>query len=67
MVQGEADCRRFIAEVGFPVVVKPDIGVGAAKTWKLESESLNMTHFLSQAGDTAYLMEEFIPRRSLFL
>lgn len=59
VVQGEADCRQFIAEVGFPVVVKPDIGVGAAKTWKLESEA-DLEHFLTQAGETAYLMEEFI-------
>lgn len=59
VVQGEADCRHFIAEVGYPVVVKPDIGVGAAKTWKLESEA-DLSTFLDQAGETPYLMEEFI-------
>ncbi len=29
-----AQLNRFIAEVGLPVVAKPDVGVGAAKTYK---------------------------------
>src|SRR6476620_11293389 len=32
-----AALEEFIKEVGYPVVAKPDIGVGAAKTYKLES------------------------------
>ena len=31
--------RAFIREVGFPVIVKPDVGVGATHTWKLENEA----------------------------
>ena len=27
--------KEFIAQVGYPVIVKPDIGVGATNTWKL--------------------------------
>ena len=30
--------RAFIGEVGYPVIVKPDIGVGATNTWKLEND-----------------------------
>ncbi len=37
--------RAFIGEVGFPVVVKPDNGVGAAATWKLENEADFNTFF----------------------
>jgi biotin carboxylase len=59
VVQNEADCRAFIAQVGFPVVVKPDIGVGAAKTWKLESEQ-DLSYFINECDKIPYLMEEFI-------
>ena len=31
-------CRAFIETVGYPVVVKPDNGVGAAHTFKLTDE-----------------------------
>ena len=31
-------CRDFIAEVGYPVIVKPDNGVGASSTYKLKND-----------------------------
>lgn len=30
--------KRFIGEVGFPVIIKPQAGVGARATWRIESE-----------------------------
>ncbi len=56
--------KRFIAEVGYPVVVKPDIGVGAADTHKLDNE-IELERFFAQlaqssAGATDYFMEEYI-------
>ena len=30
--------KAFIARVGYPVVVKPDNGVGASETYKLKSD-----------------------------
>ena len=38
LVDDEAGCKAFIKEVGFPVVVKPDNGVGASHTYKLSSD-----------------------------
>ena len=32
-------CMTFIQNVGFPVIVKPDNGVGAAHTYKLDDEN----------------------------
>ncbi len=32
-------CRAFIEEVGYPVVAKPDNGVGASHTFKLQSDA----------------------------
>ncbi len=51
--------KRFIARVGWPVIVKPDIGVGAAHTWKLENED-DLARFFAEKPDVPYVMEEFI-------
>ena len=51
--------RAFIDEVGFPVIVKPDIGVGATNTWKLEKEE-DLERFYDELPAVPYVMEEFI-------
>ena len=51
--------RAFTDEVGFPVIVKPDIGVGATDTWKLES-SEDLERFYDNLPSAPYVMEEFI-------
>lgn len=58
LVENEEGCRKFIAEVGYPVVVKPDNGVGANATFKLNSDE-ELKEFLSLGLD-GYIMEEFI-------
>ena len=59
VVQTAADAKKFIAEVGYPVVAKPDIGVGAAKTYKIHSLQ-ELEDFFSQKPVVDYIMEEFI-------
>ncbi len=49
----------FIKKVGYPVVVKPDIGVGAAKTYKLKCEE-DVHNFYNELPEIPYIMEEFI-------
>ena len=52
--------REFLDEIGgFPVIVKPDIGVGAADTWKLETEA-DLEWFYNNLPDHPYVMEEFV-------
>lgn len=52
--------REFLEEIGgFPVIVKPDIGVGATDTWKLESEE-DLEWFYANKPVTPYVMEEFV-------
>ena len=53
-------CRAFIAEVGYPVVVKPDNGVGANNTYKLESDGDLLAFLADLDGSIPYIMEEFI-------
>ena len=38
IVRTRADAEAFIAEVGYPVIAKPDIGVGASATFKIASD-----------------------------
>ena len=63
MVDDLESCRKFINEVGYPVVVKPDNGVGASDTHKLSSDE-ELKRFLLYKStyhpDLAYIMEEFV-------
>ncbi|MBE6041039.1 MAG: carbamoylphosphate synthase large subunit [Clostridiales bacterium] len=52
--------RAFLDEIGgFPVIVKPDIGVGATDTWKLENED-DLKWFYDNKPESPYVMEEFV-------
>lgn len=50
---------EFIKEVGYPVVVKPDNGVGASKTYKISSDK-ELKAFYKEELETQYIMEEFV-------
>ena len=53
-------CRAFLATVGYPVVVKPDNGVGAASTYKLKCDE-DLVHFMGdRPAGVPYIMEEFV-------
>ena len=54
-------CKAFIDEVGYPVIVKPDNGVGASRTYKLHND-YELADFIDDnvADDTVFIMEEFI-------
>ncbi len=53
-------CRTFLKEVGYPVIVKPDNGVGAEATYKL-SDDADLVHFMADRPvGVPYIMEEFI-------
>ena len=60
LVEDIEGCRDFIAKVGYPVVVKPDNGVGAAHTYKLKSDE-ELQHFMATRPEgVPYIMEEFV-------
>ena len=53
-------CKAFIRKVGYPVIVKPDNGVGASSTYKLNNDD-ELTAFLAEKDEhVSYIMEEFI-------
>lgn len=51
--------KKLIKEIGYPVVAKPDIGVGAAKTYKIHNHK-ELDNFFAQKPDVDYILEEFI-------
>jgi hypothetical protein len=53
------DAKSFIEEVGYPVVAKPDIGVGAAKTYKIH-DAFELEFYLRDKLPVEYILEEFI-------
>lgn len=59
VVKNAAQARKFAHEVGFPLIAKPDIGVGAAQTYKFENED-QLNAFLATPPAVEYFLEEFI-------
>ena len=51
--------REFVARVGYTIVVKPEIGVGAAETFKVSDEQ-ELEQFFANFPSIPYVMEEFI-------
>ena len=60
MVDNLEGCRAFIEEVGYPVVTKPDNGVGASHTFKISNDEELVQFFEEKWAGTLYIMEEFI-------
>ncbi len=58
------DGKRFVREAGYPVVAKPDVGVGAIATYKISCEA-ELERFFSRKPPADYILEEFIDGRIL--
>lgn len=59
LVDNIENCKKFIEETGYPVVVKPDNGVGASDTHKIKNDE-DLMKFFEKKSDVAYIMEEYI-------
>ena len=51
--------EAFLKEVGYPVIVKPEIGVGAEATYKVGSAE-ELDAFFASKPAVPYVMEEFV-------
>lgn len=49
----------FIGEAGYPVVAKPDVGVGAATTYKLTNDE-ETERYLNEKPQCDYILEEYL-------
>lgn len=61
LLDGRASAEKFIAETGYPVIVKPDNGVGASYTYKLTDDAELDKFFADMPKDRQFILEEFIP------
>ncbi len=59
LYENPAQARQFVQEVGYPIVAKPDIGVGASNTYKIADDA-DLERFIATHPPTDYLLEEFI-------
>ena len=59
IVSDLASGKEFAAQTGFPVIVKPDIGVGANGAMKLNTEA-DLISFYGKLPNVPYVMEEFL-------
>ena len=54
-----ASAITFAKEVGYPLFVKPDIGVGSQVSYKLSNEQ-QLSDFFARKPDQVFILEEFI-------
>ena len=59
LVTDFAKAKAFAKKVGYPVVVKPDNGVGASHTYRLKSDE-ELQFFFDTKDDVQYIMEEMV-------
>ncbi len=59
LVREYADAAAFAEKVGYPVVVKPDNGVGASHTYRLSNEE-ELKYFFATKDNVQYIMEELV-------
>ena len=59
MVDTFEKAKRFAKKVCYPVVVKPDNGVGASSTYRLRSDE-ELKAFFETKDDMQYIMEEMV-------
>ena len=59
VIKKTSKAKAFADEVGYPLVAKPDIGVGADKTYKINNEA-DLIKFLAEKPKVDYILEEFI-------
>ena len=53
------EAQKFVRRVGYPVVVKPDNGVGASNTYRIRNGK-ELQDFLNNKPEISYIMEEYV-------
>ncbi len=59
VVRTQEDALELVEQTGFPLVAKPDSGVGAANTYKINSRD-ELNNFFDTKPNVNYILEEFI-------
>ncbi len=56
----DKEARKLAKKLGFPVIIKPNTGVGASDTYKIKSKIELEDFFGYQTAGIDYIMEEFV-------
>ncbi len=56
--KNEKEAFEFAEQVGYPLVAKPDIGVGANATYKIHNDAELQQYLQKKLSD--YILEEFV-------
>ncbi|MCD8029105.1 MAG: carbamoylphosphate synthase large subunit [Erysipelotrichaceae bacterium] len=59
LIENIDDALEFASDVGYPVIVKPDHGVGANHTYKLHNDD-EILHFWQHKPDLLFIEEEVV-------
>jgi len=62
LIDSESKARKFAKMVGYPLIIKPDNGVGASNTYKI-NDAAALDEVLSKIDtkNSANIIEEFVP------
>ena len=58
--EGEDAVRQFAAKTGYPIIAKPDVGVGASGTYKIHDDAELKQFYEAEPHYNSYVVEEFI-------
>ena len=56
----DEDAKKLAKELKFPIIIKPNSGVGASDTYKIQSDAELSQFFQQKNPHVEYIMEEFI-------
>ena len=59
VVHSLPEARKLLAEIGYPVVAKPNEGVGALDTFRLDSDE-DLASFFARKPPVEYIVEAFV-------
>lgn len=60
VITDKADAKKLIKELKYPVIIKPDTGVGANDTFKVKNDKELDQFYEEKRPGVPYIMEEFI-------
>jgi len=58
--KGEEAVIQFAATTGYPIIAKPDVGVGASGTYKIHNDAELKQFYETEPNYNRYVVEEFI-------
>lgn len=59
-VESEKQVSEFITRHGYPVIIKPEVGVGASHTYKIKNDEELNDFYKEKPEDVQFIIEEFV-------